>query len=220
MKELEKNVFAATPFLSVCASSSGTELKRYQDITYEKVFHSSTNLKEGGLDTCSGVFTSGVSGTYSVSWSGYSDARGGGSSVALRKNGNYINEAECTWTLQGRSIVLDLEKGDNLVLSYNDFNDYGYEKINFCVSLVQAHEIHDLEEREVNILPPPDKVEEGENIFDLILKPSFDRNDDRFIEKVKGAFDANTKTNSRDCKDDVEERTCKESCNNFGFKKC
>ena len=136
--KLEKNVYAKAPFLSVCAASSGSRLKRYHDITYEHVFHSSTNLRKGGLDTCSGVFTSGVSGTYSISWSGFSDARGGGSSVVLRKNGHSIHDAACTWTLQGRSIVMDLEEGGTLSLNYNDPNDYGYEKINFCVNLMQG----------------------------------------------------------------------------------
>ena len=119
---------------------------------------------------------------------------------------------------------MDLEEGDTLWLNYNDPNDYGYEKINFCVSLVQAHELFDFDERKVNLLPSPDSIEEGVNIFNLYLKPTLVNNSKRLIDhvqdEIKEGLDANIRLNAKDCKDDQKERACEESCNNFGFKKC
>ena len=57
------------PYLSICAYKE-SHRGSYQSITYDSIFHLSTNIKEGGLDTCTGRFLFGVSGTYTVSFSG------------------------------------------------------------------------------------------------------------------------------------------------------
>ena len=128
------------PYLSVCAyreSYSGP----YKSIPYDSVFHLSTNIEEGGLDTCTGKFLCGLSGTYSVSWNYFSDSRGPGRNVVLRKNEEDIEETQGTWTLQGRTVLIDMEEGETLELLYNDWNDYGVERVTFCISLVHDHTI-------------------------------------------------------------------------------
>jgi len=217
---LEQKVNEETPYLSVCAYSSGVK-KGTTVITYERVTHAATNLKEGGLDTCSGVFTAGLAGTYSVSWSGYSSARGGGSSVSLAKNGGSVSGTTCTWTLQGRSIVIELKKGDTLNLRYEDWNDYGYDKISFCVNLEHAHSVNSKGERDVTLVPSPDKAKGSvDNVFYLKLRPTNRHSNEKYIQNIEDEFEANVKSNARDCSKSTEKRTCQETCNNFGFTKC
>ena len=69
-----------TPHLSLCAYIE-LHKESYQTITYDSLFHLSTNIKEGGLDSCTGKFLCGLSGTYSVSWNYFSGSR----SVVLKK---------------------------------------------------------------------------------------------------------------------------------------
>ena len=66
---LESTLLVEKPYFSACAENSHFDPKSSKKLNYQALFHISTNLEEGGLDICSGEFTAGVSGTYSVSWS-------------------------------------------------------------------------------------------------------------------------------------------------------
>ena len=130
------------PYLSVCAEKSSTKSERQcRTINYDSIFHSSSNLDGGGLDICTGVFTVGQCSPYSVSWNSFSGARGSGKSLVLRKNRRQVSETQCTWTQQSRTVLVDVEKGDSLDHYYNDRNNYGVERLTFCVSLNHAHDI-------------------------------------------------------------------------------
>ena len=141
--------------------------------------------------------------------------------MSLAKNGGTVAGTTCTWTLQGRSIVIDLKKGDTLSLRYVDWNDYGYDKISFCVNLEHAHSIKVKGEREVTLVPSPDKAKGSmEDVFYLKLRPTNIQSNEKYIQNIDDEFEANVKSNSRDCKESIEKRTCQETCNNFGFTKC
>ena len=87
------------PFLFICAAQlSYSTYKIYKAVNYHTLLYSSTNVEEGGLDICTGVFTSGQPGTYSITWSSVSPASGKGNYIVLRKNGKNIPESQCTWT--------------------------------------------------------------------------------------------------------------------------
>ena len=156
-----------------------------------------------------------------VSWSGYSSATGGGSSVNLAKNRVPVAGTTCTWALQGRSIVIDFKKGDILQLRYVDFNDYGYDRISFCVNLEHAHNVKSHGERGVTLVPSPDKIMDGtKDAFYLKLRPTNRHFNEKHIQNMDDTLESNVKSDSKDCKESIEKRTCEETCNNFGFTKC
>ena len=107
MKIVERSSQIKKPYVSACASKSKFKCRKHSDIdSYDHVFHSATNVEEGGLDTCTGVFTSGLSGVYSVSWSGYSKVTSEQFSVGLMRNGILVPGTELpifAKSLQGRS---------------------------------------------------------------------------------------------------------------------
>ena len=74
LSQVLKELGREKPHQSLCAGRS--EQKGRGTITYKKLFHDSSNIKEGGLNISSGIFTAGVSGTYAVSWSAVSSATG------------------------------------------------------------------------------------------------------------------------------------------------
>ena len=110
LKHVEESSDIKKPYVSVCASKSKFECLKISDLeSYDHVFHSATNLDEGGLDTCTGVFTSGLSGAYSVSWSGYSKVTSEQFYVGLMKNDILVPGTELPIfekSLQGRTITL------------------------------------------------------------------------------------------------------------------
>ena len=140
-----------TPYLSICAYKK-SQNKKLQFISYDSVSHQSTNIKEGGLDTCTGKFLFGLSGTYSVSWNYFLESRSPYSDVFLIRNekkGDSIPETKGTWSLQegslqGRSVFVDMKKGETLGLFFQDYSNNdnsGVDRITFCISLVHAHTI-------------------------------------------------------------------------------
>merc|ERR1711942_140853 len=60
------------PYFHICGEKSQldcTDSGAGLISNYDSVFQFSSNLKEGGLDLCTGEFTAGVTGTYAISWS-------------------------------------------------------------------------------------------------------------------------------------------------------
>merc|ERR1711892_889469 len=68
--ELERDVFIIRnpPFIHSCGSKHDTSIPR-QTIPYSSLLYSSTNTEGGGLDIATGVFTSPLAGSYTVTWS-------------------------------------------------------------------------------------------------------------------------------------------------------
>jgi len=199
------------PYLSVCAyreSHRGT----YKSIPYDSVFHLSTNIEEGGLDTCTGKFLFGLSGTYSVSWNYFSDSKGPGRNVVLKKNNRDIKETQGTWTLQGRTVLIDMEEGETLELNYNDYNDYGVERVTFCISLVHEHTIKTVASYtpDMRILPRSDS-----KTYHLQLSG----NNDHLADRVEVQLENNKKNNSRACLENTP-RNCEKRCNSYTKRKC
>ena len=219
LEKVEQGLIEEKQFISVCGFKSEIPSESV-DITYDDVFHYATNVPEGGLDTCSGRFTAGVSGSYSVSWSGYSDARGGGLSVGLMKNGRSVTGTASTWTMQGRSVTVSLKKGDYLYLRH--FGMYNYRKISFCVTLVQAYDVMAYEEGKkstLELLPSLDSSKAEIPTYPLHLKSSEQHKNTQYIQSVTNVLDSNKSNTSTVCEDEFK-RTCEENCNSFGFNKC
>ena len=127
MELLEKKM----KYFSVCAEKNSflEVITKLSIINYDLVFHISTNIGEGGLDLHSGLFTAGISGTYSVSWN---TRRKGGKTdnrISLKKNGEGVRD------LLGRAVMISLMKGDKLELSGTGEEYYNMEVIDVCISL-------------------------------------------------------------------------------------
>ena len=94
---LENTLLVEKPFYSVCAHRSQWNIsnKYYiaEPVSYDSVLHISTNMLEGGLDTCTGEFEAGVSGVYSISWS-FSSEEASCGLQKLEHMGNYVSETD------------------------------------------------------------------------------------------------------------------------------
>ena len=139
LDRLEKNVKQPfSPYMLLCAAHSSPKSTHLSQLNYHSLLYSYSNIEEGGLDLCTGVFTSGQPGTYSVTWG----ALVGSNIIVLRKNGKIISESH-TSSKQGRSMI-QLDKGETLDLYCNVRDQYEFGT-QFCVSLVHAHQIEKTE---------------------------------------------------------------------------
>merc|ERR1711874_849625 len=172
--------------LSVCAYTGFYQAeKKYEAIPFERVFHESTNIKEGGLDSCSGEFLVGMSGTYSVSWSSFSEANGSAVNLVLWHSYKaMVTETLTTLSLQGRTVQLDLEKGETLKLLHMDMNNNSLERLTFCISLVHAYDIKAAKAPKLKVLPSPSTVSGPTLTYDLQLTGT---NDD-LVERITNHF--------------------------------
>lgn len=214
LEKLEKE----KPYMSICAAKSSTKGQRGR-ITYDSVFHSSTNIGEGGLDKCTGVFTSGLSGSYSVSWNSFSEKRGGGDSVVLWKNGRSISETQCSWTMQGRTVMIDLKSGETVSLCYNDWNDYGQEKLSFCVSLVHAHDNKPIEGPKMRVLPISKHLKDPTYFLKLSTGLTENSTNHELAQSVENSFKEAKGISSQSCQGKSTPRKCGRECN-LNDKKC
>ena len=101
------------------------------------------------LDIATGVWTAGVSGIYSISWSLSSGLEGGeDTAIFLYRDGEVMAETEHysasftdssveTWDQGGVNMVLALTSGQTLELRTGDPTD-SVLKVTFCVTLVHA----------------------------------------------------------------------------------
>jgi len=154
-----------------------------------------------------------------VSWSSFSDARGGGGNVVLwRSNGGTVEETQTTWTLQGRTVLLDMEKGESLMLQYSDNNNYGINKLTLCISLVHAYDIKATKGAEapaLRVMPESDSPPGHEMEYRLKLKGT----NDHLENSVATHFKLNHQNSSVACQDNTP-RKCKSSCKSTSMKKC
>merc|ERR1711892_408038 len=148
--ELERDVsiISNPPFIHSCGYKFSTTITS-QTITYNSLLYSSTNTEGGGLDIATGVFTSPLAGSYTVTWSlyAYDDHGDHYIEIYLRLNGKSIFESHHSSVYSGpsgrvedqggRTLVLHLDMGDTLDLYCEDCSaEIGY--ITFCVSLTTS----------------------------------------------------------------------------------
>ena len=120
-----------------------------RSISYEAVSYSSTNIEGSSLDKFTGVYTSGLPGTYTVTWSLVSSNNPGDRHtwVMLRKNGRKVYESATVSGTEGsmgevkdqggRTLYVHMDRGDTLDLFCDDCSA-GIGHVSFCVSLSQA----------------------------------------------------------------------------------
>ena len=149
--EREVSFLKDPPFTFACgahSNSAGLSITS-QAISYTTLLYSSSNVAGAGLDISTGVFTAGHPGSYTATWSLYSDDDHGDSQVYihLRKNmvsiqesyhvSYYIGPDQSGVADQGgRTLVLHLDRGDTLDLYCEDCSEHIYYTT-FCVALSQ-----------------------------------------------------------------------------------
>ena len=207
------------PYLSMCAYKESFNEKSHTGVPFDSVFHLSTNIKDGCLSTCSGEFLFGVSGTYSVSWNSFTERRGGGSYVSLFKTpGGVVPETRITPTMQGRTVLLDMEKGETLKLMYEGANEYEIEKLTFCISLVHVFDVKAArtdKKSELKVLPKVHTTPGQTMTYNLQLSGSHDD----LARSVAEHFQHNHQNNSVECHENTP-RKCRESCKLYDEKQC
>merc|ERR1711892_702478 len=148
---LHKDTAKQAPFSFFCAAAGVQyDMSRMnRSITYEAVTYSSTNVEGSSLDKFSGAYTSGLPGTYTVTWSLVSSLEPGNSNtrIILRKNGAKVYESTTvSWNggadveskdQGGRTLYLHLDRGETLDLFCEDCSP-GIGHVTFCVSLAQS----------------------------------------------------------------------------------
>jgi len=193
------------PYLSICAykeSMHKTYEKENLYISFDS-FHLATNIEKGGLDTCSGEFLFEVSGTYSVSWN---FLKVEGTKVVLWKTPG--GKVAHTQTSQGRSVILDMKKGETLRLV--DIENEGLRELTFCISLLHAHEVKD-KESEIKILPKTGQL--------ITYNIQLSGKHDDLSQSIAEQFQQNRRNDSLVCEYN-HPRWCKESCKSSGEKRC
>ena len=108
--------------------------------SFDSVLHISTNMVEGGLDTCSGEFEAGVSGIYSISWS-FSSEQANCGLKKLERRENYVRETGIggTYSDQSKSLLMLLLERENII-QLECSSRSKIEKISFCINLVNSHD--------------------------------------------------------------------------------
>jgi len=121
--------------------------------------------------------------------------------------------------LQGRTVTIDLKKGDEL--SLRGIGTFSYESINFCVTLIHANNVETVEkltEPKVELLPTSENIVEKIPTFTLDLKSTDQQSNSEYIQGISEAVE-NNKLNASECSDDFK-RTCKGVCNTFRHSQC
>merc|ERR1712215_50671 len=141
IRKLERDVSYHTFF---CAYQYETD-RVSQKISYERLVDSSTYVDGADMDIVTGVFTSGLGGMFTVTWSVLSrnEPEDQDMFIYLRKNGAIITESRLHslyrgasgWTDEngGRTLVLNLDRGDTLDLWCEDCSAGVYD-ITFCIT--------------------------------------------------------------------------------------
>merc|ERR1712215_222677 len=150
LQKLSRNVafLKDPPYTFFCSSSLEWLHITTATITYSKLLYSSTSTWDtpATMDIETGIFTSGWSGTYTVTWS--VTARDGAGddpvTIFLRKNGEMIDESIYKSYYTGpsgfirdqgsRTLLVHLDIYDTLDLFCDDCNA-GVEYVTFCVTM-------------------------------------------------------------------------------------
>ena len=199
------------PYLSMCAYKElhkvdwrkGYDPEKGEVIPLDSVFHLATNIVEGGLDTCSGEFLFGVSGTYAVSWNFLKE--GDGNIVLWKNPGGKVAKSQIS---QGRFVLLYMKKGETLRLK--DFKTKLVRELTFCISLLHTHDIK-AKESEIKILPKTDQF--------MKYNIQLSRSNDDLAQNIAEHFQQNHRNNSLVCQENIP-RKCKESCKSSSEKQC
>merc|ERR1711874_207703 len=142
----EENYFS---FYCAVAGVQYNMARSNRSITYEAVMLSSPNVEGSSFDKFSGVYTSGLPGVYSVTWSLVSSNGPEDSTtrVRLRQNGVQVYHSTTIsgsgggvgeqMDQGGRTLYLQMERGDTLDLFCDDCSA-GIGNVSFCVSLAKA----------------------------------------------------------------------------------
>merc|ERR1711936_422595 len=143
--ERDMSLLSDPPHTFTCSSHYTTLTISSQRIPYTSLLYSSTNVDGAYMDTGAGVFTAGMGGTYTVTWSlaAWDGAGDTSVDVYLRRNketiveshhGSYYSGPSGVVDNQGgRTLVLHLDRGDTLDLWCEDC-DAGIGHVTFCVS--------------------------------------------------------------------------------------
>merc|ERR1711935_312361 len=142
-------VLRSPPAVFYCGYRFNTYATR-SVITFDRLSYSNNNQPTGGLDPATGKFSCPYPGTYSVSWSLFAtnDAVTGDDYVEIRlhKNGAFVGDesrhrssytgaSRGVWDQGGRTLIIDLHKGDTLSMWCENCSA-GVYQVNFRVSLV------------------------------------------------------------------------------------
>jgi len=145
----------SSPVFHACAYH-GYQTIISERITYSKHLYWSRSNNQGTLDLNTGVFTSGVSGTYTIAWNLRvgNDYNDNNVRIFLRKNGENIRESrhysEYTGLMGyssdqgGRTLLVHLDSGETLDLFCEDCQA-GVYGITVCVSLATKDESNALD---------------------------------------------------------------------------
>ena len=120
MDVLENTLPVEKPYYSVCVYRSYWNItNKYnfeEPVSFDSVLHISTNMGEGGLDTCTGEFEAGVSGIYSISWS-FSSEQANCGLKKLERRENYVRETGIggTYSDQSKSLLMLLLERGNII---------------------------------------------------------------------------------------------------------
>jgi len=133
--QIEKDVASLqnSPYFSACAYQY-RESVTSKVITYDKLLYSSTNIDGADLNKETGVFTSGLSGTYTISWNLRAVDNDGNSALKIFLKKNYVPIEESrhvsyytnnsgmgmVYDQGGRVLIIHMDPGDVLTLYCND----------------------------------------------------------------------------------------------------
>jgi|ERR1711935_27512 len=146
------NVLRASPAVFYCGYRNSIHATT-SVLTFDYLSYSNSNQPIGGLDPVTGIFTSPLQATYSVSWSLWAgDAAGdNGLVINLHKNGAFVGYESTHFSVYtgasggaadqgGRTLIIDLDMGETLSMWCDDCSP-GAWHVNFCVSLVNFNQI-------------------------------------------------------------------------------
>merc|ERR1711935_637988 len=148
--ETSINVLRDAPELHQCGYKASASTQG--PLPFDYLFYSSTNQPTGGIDLESGVFTSPFPGTYTITWSFYSEETNRYVFIYLNKNGEQIYESlhysyhhdsskySVIAEQGGRTMILHLDMGETVSLDYDRGEAIIY-RLMFCVSLSSYDQI-------------------------------------------------------------------------------
>merc|ERR1711892_110749 len=139
------NVLLASPAVFYCGYRY-TANAITSVLTFDYLSYSNSNQPIGGLDPVTGIFTSPLQATYSVSWSLWAGNAVGdnGLLIHLLKNGAFVGYESTHFSVYtgqsggaadqgGRTLIIDLDMGETLSMWCDDCPP-GAWHVNFCVS--------------------------------------------------------------------------------------
>jgi len=134
-----------------CASRASLDADAGGIITYDKVFLESSTILDASMDPASGKFVAGAAGSYMVSFSMEMGMDPGQThNVWVQKQGESLADSRMTGTSSAevsfgffdngsKSIVVEMETGEELNLFADSSAPLGLNNIVFCVQSLKLH---------------------------------------------------------------------------------